>query len=303
MEFMSVLFEQVIIMFVLMFVGYLLFINKKISLAGSRDLGNILVYIIMPSVVINAYLSESSLERLKILGISFIFSFLALLVAMIVAFIFFKKNPIENFGAAFSNAGFMGIPITQAVLGTQAVFYVSAFVALLNLLQWTYGVFVITGDKRNISIKKILTNPILLSIIIGLFLYIAPFEIPNIFSRSISLLSGMNAPIAMISLGTYLAQSHLKDMLSDKTAWLCSIVRLVIIPLLTIALLSILPQDFEVLKLAILIVAATPVGSNVAIFAQIHGQDYTQAVKGVCLSTVLSIITLPLIIMLAQFIF
>ncbi len=300
MEIASILLQQTIIMFLLMMIGVALFKTKKLTVDGSKALGNILIYVIIPCVVINAYLTEFSIERLKGLGLAFVLSLAALLIAMIISHIVFKKHPIEDFGSSFSNAGFMGIPLVQAVLGTEAVFYVSAFVALLNILQWTYGVFIITKDKKTISVKKILTNPVLISFVIGIVLFLLPVSMPAVVTKTFSLVSGMNAPIAMISIGTYLAQTKLKDMFTDKAAYACTVIRLIVIPLVTLALLTLVPSSYMTLKQAILIVAATPVGSNVAIFAQIHNKNYTQAVKSICLSTVCSIIIMPLILGLAS---
>ena len=88
----------------------------------------------------------------------------ALLLSMLVStLVFRRKSAIRRFGAAFSNAGFIGIPLVQMTLGEDAVFYVASFVAILNILQWTYGVFIITGDRSQISLKKIITNPIAVS--------------------------------------------------------------------------------------------------------------------------------------------
>lgn len=301
MEIMGVLVTQVIVMFLLMLVGVWLFRSKKLSVQGSKDLGNVLVHIIMPCVVLNAYMTEFSMERLRGLGIAFGLSILALGLSMVISALLFHKHPLENFGTAFSNAGFMGIPIVSAVFGSEAVFYVSAFVALLNFLQWTYGVFVITGDRRQISPKKILLNPILVSLILGLVAFMLPVKIPEIFTKTVSLIAGMNAPVAMISLGTYLAQTSIRQMVTDKTAWLSTFVRLLVIPAATALLLFLVPEQYQEMKMAVLIVAATPVGSNVAIFAQIHNKNYTQAVKSVCLSSILSVGTIPLVIAAAGF--
>lgn len=301
MEIMGVLVTQVIVMFLLMLVGIWLFRSKKLSVQGSKDLGNVLVHIIMPCVVLNAYMTEFSMERLRGLGIAFGLSILALGLSMAISALLFHKHPLENFGTAFSNAGFMGIPIVSAVFGSEAVFYVSAFVALLNFLQWTYGVFVITGDRRQISPKKILLNPILVSLILGLVAFMLPVKIPEIFTKTVSLIAGMNAPVAMISLGTYLAQTSIRQMVTDKTAWLSTFVRLLVIPAATALLLFFVPEQYQEMKMAVLIVAATPVGSNVAIFAQIHNKNYTQAVKSVCLSSILSVGTIPLVIAAAGF--
>ena len=295
MELIAILLKQIVIMFILMLIGLLLFRCKKITKDGSKELGNLLIYVIMPCVVINAYMTEFSVERFQGLALSFGLSAIALVLAMAISRLIFKKHPIENFGTAFSNAGFMGIPLVQAVLGAEAVFYVSAFVALLNLLQWTYGVFVITRDKRQISARKIVTNPVLISMVVGIVLFVLPVEVPAVFTGTFSLIAGMNAPIAMISLGTYLAQTTARQMFTDKTAYASTFVRLIIIPAVTLLVLTPIPSRFMTLKLAILIVAATPVGSNVAIFAQIHNKNYTQAIKSVCLSTVCSIVTIPLL--------
>ena len=296
----GVLFKQIAIMFLLMFVGAWLYKTKRVSPEGTKSLGNILIYAIMPSVVINAFLTEYSPEKLRGFGIAFLFSLLGLLLAMGVSALLFKKHPIENFGTSFSNAGFLGVPIVSVIFGTEAVFYASSFVALLNILQWTYGVFVITGDKRQISFKKIATNPVVLSLAAGFIIFLLPFEMPEIISGTIGYMSGMNAPVAMFSLGTYLAQVSLSDLLRDKTAYLSAAVRLVVVPVLTALLLCLVPDGYEMLSTALIIVAATPVGSNVAIFAQIHNKNYKQAVKSVCLSTVLSIVTMPLVVSFAQ---
>lgn len=296
MEIMNVLLVQIMMMFIFMFIGMALFKTNKLTLEGSKALGNILIYVIMPAVVIKAYLVEMTQERLLQLGIAFGLSLITLILSMVIAHVFFKRRPIENFGVAFSNAGFIGIPLVSAIYGDEAVFYVSSFVALLNLFQWTYGVFVITEDKKTISLKKMLTNPILISLVIGLILFMCPFNMPEIVNKSIGSIAALNAPIAMFSLGTYLAQVSFKEIFTDRIAYRSCAIRLLLIPLLTLGLLSLVPSEYLIMKTAILIVAATPIGSNVAIFAQIHGKDYKRAVKDVCLTTLCSIITLPLII-------
>lgn len=300
MELVAVLLRQIAMMFLLMLIGWILFKTKKVTENGSKELGNILIYVVMSCVVINAYMTEFSVERLKGLMLAFGISALALGLAIVISTLLFKKHPIENFGTSFSNAGFMGIPLVQAVLGTEAVFYVSTFVALLNLLQWTYGVYVITKDRRQISAKKIIMNPVLISMVVGILLFLLPVNVPGVFQGTISMIAAMNAPVAMISLGTYLAQTSVQSLFTDKTAYMSTLVRLVVIPAVTLLLLTPVPVKYLTLKLAILIVAATPVGSNVAIFAQLHNQDYTQAVKSVCLSTLCCIVTIPLLLAAAE---
>lgn len=106
----------------------------------------------------------------------------------------------------------------------------------------------------------------------------------------------------MIVLGVYLAQIPLKSIFMDKTAYKCSLVRLLIIPVLTILLMMVFPTKYLTVKLTVLIAAAAPAGSNVAVFAQLYGKDYTAAVKEVCLSTLLCILTMPVVIGVANYI-
>lgn len=302
MALMETLFTQITIMFFLMFLGGGLFKKGIISKEGAKSLGNILVYVIMPAVVLKAFFTQFTWHRLIGFVMAFAISLLALLLSMVFSALIFGKHPIENFGTSFSNAGFIGIPIVSVVFGDEAVFYASSFVALLNILQWTYGVFVLTGDKEQIALKKIVVNPVVLSLAVGVILFLIPVDVPNIVTSTVKYLAGMNAPVAMFSLGTYLAQLRMRDIFSDRVAYTSTLVRLVVIPLLTIALLTLIPRNYMLIRMSVLVVAATPVGSNVAIFAQIHNQNYTQAVKSVCLSTICSIATIPVIVWLAQWI-
>ena len=303
MDFIILLLKQNILMFLYLLIGYFLFRKKLIGISGSADIGRMLLHIVMPAAILKAYMTSYTPERLIGLVLSFLAALLALLLAIFISRIFFKKEQaIERFGAAFSNAGFIGIPLVQMTLGEEAVFYISSFVALLNILQWTYGVFILTGDRNMFSFQKLRTNPVILSFLVGLLLFFMPVTLPDLFTGMIGSLAAMNGPLAMIVLGTYLAQVSPGSLFKEKLAYRCSFVRLILIPILTIILLGFFPAEYHTLKLAVLIAASTPIGSNVAIFAQLYGQDYTRAVKEVCLSTLLCMITLPLIIGLADYI-
>lgn len=304
MDIILLLSKQNIIMFIYLLIGYFLYRKKMVTIQGSADIGRMLLYIVMPLAILKSYITEFSVEKLIGLGISFLAALLSLMLAIFVSRLFFRKEEgVERFGAAFSNAGFIGIPLVQMTLGEDAVFYISSFVALLNILQWTYGILVMTGDRSAISFKKLRTNPIILSFIGGLLLFFLPLSLPDPLIDMIATIASMNGPLAMIVLGVYLAQIPLKSLFTDKIVYRCTLVRLIVIPCFTIILLAMFPSQYHIMKLAILIAASAPVGSNVAIFAQLYNKDYTQAVKEVCMSTLFCIITLPLIIGIANYIF
>lgn len=303
MEIVVLLLRQNLVMLVYMMIGYFLYKKKLVSAGGSADIGRILLYIIMPAAILKSYLADFSRERLEGLFVSFLAALLSLLLSIAAARIAFSKEQgIERFGAAFSNAGFIGIPLVQMTLGEEAVFYVSSYVALLNILQWTYGLVTITGDRSLISVKRLRTNPILLSFLAGIALFLLPVSLPETAENVVGTIAAMNGPLAMIVLGVYLGQVPLRSLFSGRVVYRCALVRLIVIPVLTMALLFVFPEKYHMLKLTILIAASAPVGSNVSIFAQLYGQDYMQSVKEVTFSTLLCIITLPLILGIADYV-
>lgn len=303
MEIILLLLKQNLVMFVYLVIGYFLYKKKLVSVQGSADIGRILLYIVMPTAILKSYLVEFSMERLEGLAVSFLAALLSLLLSIVAARIAFRKEQgIERFGAAFSNAGFIGIPLVQMTLGEEAVFYVSSFVALLNILQWTYGLVTITGDRTLVSMKRLKSNPIILSFVAGIALFLLPVSLPGTIENVVGTIAAMNGPLAMIVLGVYLGQVPLRSLFSGHVVYQCTAVRLVIIPVLTVALMFIFPEKYHMMKLTILIAASAPIGSNVAIFAQLYRQDYMQAVKEICLSTLLCIISLPLILGIANYI-
>lgn len=172
--------------------------------------------------------------------------------------------------------------------------------SILNLLQWTYGIVIITRRKDMINIKKVFVNPVTISLVIGLFLFITGIKLPDVINSTMAGVAALNTPAAMIVLGYYLSCVRICDLLLNPSLYLASFVRLIIIPLLTLLVLYIIPVGHGQIGTITLIAAATPVGTSTAIFAQKFGQDYERAVCMVCLSTLFSIITMPVVMYLAQ---
>ena len=296
-----IIFKQTVIMFLYMAVGFGLFRARLITKEGSASMAHLLLYVVLPSVLIRSFQVDYSPEKARELLISIAVGALLLLAAMLLAHLLLRKNAIDDFGAAFSNAGFMGFPLITALLGADAVFYAAGFVAMLNALQWTYGQYLLSGDRADLSLKKIFGSPLVLSLLLGLALFFLRVKLPPLLGSAVSALSGMNAPLAMVILGVYLAQMDVKKALGSREIYLASAVRLILIPLVSWALLYLLfPGLSYAMKTAIYIAAMAPVGSNVAVYAQKQGKDYSYAVGLVCISTVLSIVTMPLLILLAD---
>lgn len=308
----SLLIQQVLIMFILAGVGYVCFRTKKISMEGCKTLSNILIFLSLPCVIINSFLVEYSTEKLMGLVYSAFAAAVVMLISLVVSRLFFSKDAVLNFASAFSNPGFFGIPLILSILDSGAVFYIAAFIAFVNLLQWSYGVSLLTSKddgtgKRSLknllpSPKRLFTAPFMIAVIIGLFFFLTRIPMPELVYKSIQYIANLNTPIAMFTIGIYFAQTNPAAMFRKPKLYLLSAVRLLMIPMISMAVLWFLPAEFAEMKLALLIVSACPTGSNVAVYAQLYDSDYSYAVETVIISTLLSVVSIPLIVRIAEMI-
>ena len=296
-----ILVKQIFQMFQLAGIGFLLFRSGKISLEGSRTIGNILIWVSLPAVIINGFLIERTPEHVSGMIWSAAGALLILLLSVLVSHLVFRKDAIAAFAGAFSNPGFFGIPLVVASMGQQAVFYAAAYVAFLNIGQWTYGVSRLTGQPihQGFEPRKLIRAPFVIAILTGLLLFAFRIQLPELAKNILNTVAGLNTPLAMFTVGIYLAQTDLLKMLRRKSLYWIAAVRLLVIPAISILLLMLLPSSMREMKTVLLIAAACPVGSNVAVYAQLHGKDYPYAVETVVISTVFSILTLPFIIWLS----
>ena len=294
------LVSQTLTMFLLAAVGYLLFRRGKITPEGNKVLGNLLIHIALPCVIINSFIVERTVQRMIGLLVSALGAAVILFISILCARFCFKKDPIAHFAAAFSNPGFFGVPLILSSIGSDGVFYVAAFIAFLNLLQWTYGVAVMTGKQGRLTFKAVMKAPFMIAIIVGLILFFTALPLPSVILKTLGFIKELNTPLAMFTVGVYLAQTNIGKMFVRKSLYAVSLVRLLVIPVIVLLLMCLVPNSWYDVKLALLLCSACPVGSNVAVYAQLHGQDYPYAVETVIVSTLLSIITIPAITSLAQ---
>ena len=292
-----ILIRQILQMFLLAGIGFLLFRCGKITREGSRTIGNILIYVSLPAVIINGFLVERTAEHVYGLLWSAAASFVLLLMSVLVSHFVFRKDPVGAFASSFSNPGFFGIPLVIAALGEGAVFYAAPFIALLNIGQWTYGVSRLNGQPvlQGLQPKKLIRAPFVIALLAGVALFASRLPLPEIISGGLRTVAGLNTPLAMFTVGIYLAQTDIPGMLKRKSLGLISAVRLLAIPLIALLLLWLLPERMQEMRTVLLICAACPVGSNVAVYAQLYGKDYPYAVETVVFSTVLSLASIPLI--------
>ncbi len=297
MEVALIILKQIIVMFLIMGMGFLLFRKGLITKEGSKTLANLLIYIILPCVIINGFITERTAEKITELGVSALMAAAFLAVACIISRLVFKKYPIDNFSSAFSNPGFFGIPLIVAAYSSEAVFFITAFIAFLNVMQWTYGAAILKEEKIKINFKTIFTSPFIIGLIIGLIIFFTGVPIPTVVKSTISAATNANTFVAMLVLGTYLAQADMKEVFLSPRLYGVSFLRLVLIPAVCMLVGFVVPDKFTELFTCVMIACACPVGSNVAVYAQLYNKDYTYAVSAVTLSTIFSVVTIPLMLM------
>jgi malate permease and related proteins len=303
MEIISTIVEQVSIMYVLMAIGFIVFRKKLINEEGTKQLSNLLVWVINPLIMLTRYQMDFSMIKLKELGISFIISLGAMLIGFLIGEIIFKKDQnIDKFAIGFANAGFIGIPLVTSIMGIDKVFFLSAYLVCFGILSYTYGIYIVSGNKKLITVRSLVLNPGIISVVFGLLIFISPIKLPTILYSAFNLVGGTNTPIAMILLGTYIAKSKFITLFSDRHAYFVCLVKLIIIPMVIIIVFKFLPVELVEIKMVVLIAMSTPVGLTVPMFSQMYEGNYEYGAKLVGLSTLFSLATIPIILYLANII-
>lgn len=297
----NIILNQILIMFLLMAFGYFLIKRRVLDKQGSKQVSNMLLKTITPMVIINAFNIEFSLLKLKELGLALCLGLIVLGIGFIIARLFLGKgNRLEQFPAAFPNVGFFGIPLVQGLLGTGAVFYLTMVIVAYNIYSWTYGIYLISGQRDSFSLKKILTTPAFKGLGIGLLIFIFPWTLPSALSDSIRIVANLNTPLAMFILGSYIAEAPLTSIFKGKMAYKTCLIKLIIIPTTIVFALKLIPNQYETLKMVLLIASAAPSGVVMAMFAQHYNADYSYGAQIISLSTLLSIISIPAILTVAM---
>ena len=304
MSYVSTLIDKIIMMFLMITLGVFLEKRKYFSNQFIKELGDFLFNILAPFNVVSSFMIGYTPERGRQFIIAFIISALIYIVSIVVSTFVFKKKeyPVEHYATIISNCGFLGLPIVRQVCGEEAGIYAVAFIVFNICLQMTYGKYVMTLDKNDISIKSIFTSTSVLASIFGILYFFLRIPVIPPVQSCLSSLSSTVAPISCILIGVNLANTDLKSFIKDKESFLSIAIRQLVVPLVTVILLKFVSNDMYTMKLAIAIIAASPAASGTSVFARIYNKDYEMASRLVCVGTLLLIITMPLVTSIATLI-
>lgn len=294
---------QVAVLFALISVGFACRRTKLLNDVSVRGLVDILILIVTPCLIVDVFQRPYDPEKLGSLGIAFTISVLAHCLAIALATLFIrhkeeKTRVVLTAATVFSNAGFMGIPLEQAILGDEGVFFGIVYVVVFNLFMWSWGLWIMGGRP---SVKQMLVNPGTIGLAAGLPLFFMSLTLPEILGKPIHMLAQLNTPVPMIIIGYYLAGAKFSTVVKTPSAWTAGAIRLIVYPLMILAILYPFKGRLDrTMTLAIITAASAPVGAMVSMFAAKYRRDVDTSVGIVSATTLASILTMPLVISLAM---
>lgn len=304
-EMFTTVFSNVAMLLMYMILGYILCKSKKAVPSHAKSMSGLLIYILSPAMLINSFLQiDFSYDNLICILKYFIISFILQALFMTMLYILFHKRyedarfRILSVGGVLGNVGFFGMPVISGLFPDKPIVmcYSSINVMSMNLIVFTMGVFLITNDKKYISVKSALLNPTSLSIGAALVIYFTHVQFPEVIGNGIALMAKMVTPMCMFILGIRLATEELKEVFGKSFVYLTCLFKLILFPLFAFVCVKWLPFMDPVAKTTIVVLAAAPAGAVIESLAEFHECEQELSANVVLLTTILSIVSMPIVL-------
>ncbi len=298
-----IVLKQVGVMFILIILGALCFKINVITKEANKYLSDFILKIICPVLIFMAYQSEYNKELLSGLLMALVLAFVTYIVLIPFASVLVRKKEgretaIERFSAIYSNCAFMGIPLVQGIFGAEGILYITASITAFNVLAWTHGVMIM---KEEISFKGLINaikSPSIIAVFLGFICYVTDIRLPEMFDSAFRHVSNVNTPLAMIVAGATIAQTNILKALKKPRVLYIALLKLIIFPVLMTFIYMIFKPAPTVL-ITIAIATACPTGATGTLFAVSYNKNAAYSSELFAITTVLSALTLPLIVILA----
>lgn len=302
MELGGMVFVQVLIIFILMLLGFVLVKTRMMDEKTTSQMTNVVLSVVIPCVLIDAYQKEFTKELAAGLFLSALLALITHIIGIVISTLIFRKEDtlryrINIFSSVYSNCGFMAIPLLSSTLGTDGVFYGSAYLAIFTILAWTHGICLYQGDVREIPVRKILLNPGIIGVTVAIILFVLGIKLPYIINESVEHLAALNTPMGMMLTGAYLTKVDFKKAFKNVSLYVVAFLRLILIPVIALITAKLMRLDPVAVK-AVFISAACPTASIAALFASRYKLDAAYATELVAVTTLFSVVTIPLVMIL-----
>lgn len=303
MQISLLLMEEIIKLFVIMFMGYAVVKAGLMKSAESKSVSVIMVYLVIPCVILNAFQVEYTPDVQKGLLLA-----CAAAVAVHILFLLLTailKKPlhldvIERATIIYSNAGILVIPLVQELLGQDYVIYSSAYIAVQLILIWTHCKNMLCEEDK-LEWKKVLLNVNIISIMAGVVLFIFRIQLPSGAQDVLNMMNNMIGPLGMLLAGMVIAEVPLKTVFTRKRSYLSAALRLLIYPVFVLILMKVIQtfvgiQDSKQILLTVYLASITPACATVTSMAQLYDKDAAYSSSLYVLTTLLSIATMPVMV-------
>ena len=307
MHISSLLMEQIIQLFLMIFMGFLIVKAKLLYSEDSKILSIIVLYLIIPCVIINAFQVDYTPQTVKGLLIALAGSVMTQVILLIVVSILGKVlhlNEVEVASIYYSNSGNLIVPIVTFILGKEWVLYGCVFMSVQLVFIWTHCKKIISRES-SYDWRKIILNINMISIAIGIVLFLTRIHLPEDINSTLSAVGGMIGPASMIVTGMLFAGMDFKQIFASKRVYFVTFLRLIVVPAIALVLIKLsylasLSSNGPKIMLIVFLAIITPSASTVTQMCQVYGNDsqYASAINVV--TTLLAIITMPLMVMLFQ---
>jgi len=292
--------NQTIIMLILIVTGIICKKTNIISETGNKDLSKLVLNVVNPIVILMAYQTDYKPYLVKNLLISFALSVLSYAVFITAAYILIpakenRETSIERFSAIYSNCGFMGIPLVDAIFGFEGVFYLTAFITTFNLFVWTHGVILISGEKQLKNIAKIFYSPVIISIALGIIMFFFQIRIPENPTKALDFIASLNTPLAMIVSGVTIADTNVIALIKKVRIYYICLLKLILIPVIVTVIFAFFNIN-ECVRLTVIIAASAPSAAMCTLQCIKYNKNSLYASEIFAATTILSVIALPFIV-------
>ena len=297
--------KQLITMALIALGGFIFAKIFKVEESQQKFLSKLLLYFINPFMVVKSFNLEFDADKLAQLGFVFVIA-LVIHGVMILLWLLSSKEQVDRLSVCFTNCGFIGIPLIRGVFGDIGVFYLMGYLVVFNVLIWTYGYYIMSGS---INLKKIITNPNIIAVVLGVAIFCSPWTLPEFIARPVTMIGDLNTAVSIILIGIHLANFKPSD--GKKYALKIvkvSLLRHIACAVLNIAILFIVWKlfpnvpDCRILLFVVLICSMCPVATTIPGLAVLFNRDELYASLIISFTSILCIFFLPAFVALAELI-
>ena len=297
--------KQLITMALIALSGFIFAKIFKVEESQQKFLSKLLLYFINPFMVVKSFNLDFDADKLVQLGFVFVIALVIHAVMILIGF-FSSKEEVDRLAICFTNCGFIGIPLIRGVFGDAGVFYLMGYLVVFNITIWTYGYYIMSGS---INLKKIITNPNIIAVVLGIAIFCSPWTLPEFIARPVTMIGDLNTAVSMILIGILLANFKPADgkVYALKIVKV-SLFRHIVCAIVSIGILYIIWKlfpnvpDCRVLLFVVLICSMCPAATTIPGFAVIFNRDETYASLIISFTSILCIIFLPGFVALAELI-